>query len=618
MPTPPHLIGLRTPAGSDLISTGDDDITANALALARLWDRTVTTETSTPGVIKTGGRHLLTVGPDGELPAVVFDQLDLPDAASIAAMQEVLDAYQAGQDATDAAVSALVLDDNAHTKTVLDGTYSGHDHAALLTRPLTSWGPEFRPAGGQAGSWPASTYDGWIAGIDGALVGAATKSDRGPGSDARRIYAYTAGAPAGTAPHALILGGTHPMEMPSQHAAMRFFTTFATSTAPAMRALRERVRITWVPTLTPSRYGQTRQNANGIDVNRNGDFYHRYFNDADATFAKGAAPLDQPEAQAVKTLLDSLPIACVIDCHMLDNTGTHFRHQPTSSWIAANRATSFAAMSQWAQLYNTAGVTWSQMDDGSTGLPTLPNYAARYMTHAKRRENAYAVLLEARVDAAGTTGAVTTAEFIRLYAGMIHMHLAEWLANGQRPAVPASTSWEARIVTEQASVSIADGGTLINSQNPARLAWEDYRGSVGTRTRKLDIPIRSTGVLLAEVRLLLQQDAGTEDTRVETAICSGLVPAAGGDVPAWVPSGMEIITVPPPAAGQPGRATGVLQWRVGYDNPLTVGDLVHRLQLQIRNLDPGRSVKIRNMQMFVQFYPNTEVERAPIVPSTLA
>ena len=55
--------------------------------------------------------HVLGVGPNGELPPVVFGQLDLPDANERAAMQAILDDYQAGQDATDTAVASVITGD---------------------------------------------------------------------------------------------------------------------------------------------------------------------------------------------------------------------------------------------------------------------------------------------------------------------------------------------------------------------------------------------------------------------------------------------------------------------------------------------------------------------------
>lgn len=69
--------------------------------------------------------HVLGVGPNGELPPHVFGQLELPDANERAAMQAVLDDYQAGQDATDTAL-ASVITAGGQTKAALDNNYSRH------------------------------------------------------------------------------------------------------------------------------------------------------------------------------------------------------------------------------------------------------------------------------------------------------------------------------------------------------------------------------------------------------------------------------------------------------------------------------------------------------------
>lgn len=553
--------------------------------------------------------QLTELAADVDALQVVTGQLD---AATITSLQAALDDYQANQNATSAAINDALTAPNSQARASLDAEYSTHDQADVLKRPLASWGQAFTLAGGVAGSWDATTYDGWIAGIDTALGTSAVKADLGAGSDLRRVYSYTAGPTTGT-PHALILGGTHPMEMASQHAAMRFFEKFATSTDPAIKALRSRLRITWVPTLTPSSYNVQRANANGVDVNRNGDYFWRFFDDTGNIGTKGATAMSEPETLIVKALLDTTKIACLIDCHMLGNTGPFLQFLPVSSWIVGDRRTAYSAVSQWNQRYNTGSVSVGEMGNGSDGTPFIHNWAARYLRFVKGRQNAYGVNLEARSDTAGMTGPTTTAEFIRLYAGMIHMHLAEWLLAGQTPPPSQPVSMQSRLTVERDGTSITAGGTRIDTQAATRLAWNEFRGATGSNlTTKLDVPIRCPGVLVVEARVHLQSVAGaTAAVPVGVVLTQGLVPAAGGDVP----FDYTVYDEPVVPVGQ--RATATLVYRAGYSNAAQIGDLIHRFQLGLSNVTPASQVRTRNMQLFATFYPDTEVNRVPIVPSTL-
>lgn len=96
---------------------------------------------------------------------------------------------------------------------------------------------------------------------------------------------------------------------------------------PELAYVRQNVRIVYVPFVNPwgvSQRPRTRQNSNGVDINRNFDYKWSQFTSPNQTpFGhdyKGTAPFSEVETQYIRTLIESYPDAVsYLDLH---NTGT--------------------------------------------------------------------------------------------------------------------------------------------------------------------------------------------------------------------------------------------------------------------------------------------------------
>jgi hypothetical protein len=88
----------------------------------------------------------------------------------------------------------------------------------------------------------------------------------------------------------------------------------------------DRVRIKIIPVLNPWGYDQRRrQNAQGVDLNRQGDYQWQRFQGRDSTMDgvwgpgdydwKGAAPWSEPEAQVVRRIAELPELYCILDFH---------------------------------------------------------------------------------------------------------------------------------------------------------------------------------------------------------------------------------------------------------------------------------------------------------------
>lgn len=105
---------------------------------------------------------------------------------------------------------------------------------------------------------------------------------------------------------------------------------------PDLAYVRQSVRIVYVPFVNPwgvSQKPRTRQNSNGVDLNRNFDYKWSQFvggaNPFDHDY-KGTAPFSEVEAQYIKTLIESYPDAVsYLDLHNTGSTSkTYFVYLP--------------------------------------------------------------------------------------------------------------------------------------------------------------------------------------------------------------------------------------------------------------------------------------------------
>ena len=87
--------------------------------------------------------------------------------------------------------------------------------------------------------------------------------------------------------------------------------------SPVLNSLRTKCAIYIIPVGNP--YGfdnKTRKNANGVDINRNWGVGSGGSDDPDSPYYQGAEPFDQPETQAVKSVIDGTPyLWYVVDYH---------------------------------------------------------------------------------------------------------------------------------------------------------------------------------------------------------------------------------------------------------------------------------------------------------------
>lgn len=314
--------------------------------------------------------------------------------------------------------------------------------------------------------WPdytgPATYAAWISEIDAALAGAATKSTIGTASDGTTsIYRYTFG-PA-TAPHILLVGGTHGDEVASAMGCWRWFERFIGSTNEVMVALRQRLRVSWIPYLNASQYRGTRYNSNGIDINRNYPFNWSIANDSRP---KGSAMMTEPENLAIKALLDSTDIAAVIDCHTNETTANHLGTGPSAPYLHMNQTVNPAALAVFKTLYPVnGGVPLTTWDYSVDWLPLLSRWAAKHLRWNLGRVNAATALLEIQRGLLGSAAPSNAIPFVtqaanRVQCGYITTWIIEWLEHGQQDGERVAPLVTGRInqPTQDTAVNVSAGG----------------------------------------------------------------------------------------------------------------------------------------------------------------
>ena len=469
----------------------------------------------------------------------------------------------------------------------------------------------FDISGATMQSWDATTYAKWIAGIDARLAGKATKTQIGVGSNGDPIWCYTAGATA--APHAVIVSGTHGIESLPQFAAMRFFSEFTDD--PAMRGLRDRLRLSWIPTLNPSGYMTSRYNSSNVDIARNFDYYWSLWSSQTETHPKGAAAMSTTEAQAMKTLLDTTKIACVIDFHTSDAGGTLIAWDSPAMHMVSNRTLAPNAASRWDQSYNAGGgATHREYGMHTQPFPQLINWANKYMVFDKNRLNAAAMLIEANVDFMGSISlSRMTREASRLLCGFLHSYLMEWIENGQTAVQPSPRMAYANRAVTDYTKEIADGGTKIAKNAPAPLRFDGLPTMLGGAQNRhfLDFAVPAPGQVEFEAVIALKSDAAnTDSAEVAAAFGLGDVPVAGGNV---LREGFTIGNAQIVKTSQAGgdRTTLVIRTRINY----TVAKMI-RVQLYLNlNTTETRPVEVQRASVFVRYFPNFGAEQVALMPS---
>jgi len=175
-----------------------------------------------------------------------------------------------------------------------------------------------------------TTYEEVITAWD-ALVenskGYVTKETIGASSDNKIMYCYkliplryrnnTAGAITNNPPTFLIVASQHGFEKSAAYGTYYFARdlVYNFDKNPVLNSLRTKCAIYVVPVGNP--YGfdnKTRKNANGVDLNRN--WGPSDDDDPSSAYYGGAEPFDQPETQAMKSVIDGNPnLFFVVDYH---------------------------------------------------------------------------------------------------------------------------------------------------------------------------------------------------------------------------------------------------------------------------------------------------------------
>lgn len=477
-------------------------------------------------------------------------------------------------------------------------------HYAPLTEDieLDIW-PAFDASGGPE-SWDSSTYSKWIAGIDVRLDGAATRESIGNASNGEPIIAYTAGR--STAPHVLLVGGTHGHEMGAQFAAMRFFTEFATNTHPLMVGLRAKARITYIPTLSASAFRQARTNSNGVDINRNWPWNWAY----GTSVEKGAAPLDQPEAQALKGVLDNKPIAFLIDCHDAGGSDPEMTYSATSIAVHAQREIFAAAAARWQATNPDAPATRTFAGDNDTNS-TLRNWGGKYLRWDKERVNAASLLLEGRLGIGGSDATRNiTRTGARWYASFIYKAITTWLDLGQTDAPYVPHTWFASredTAAAQRTTLVQDGGRLIGGQTYRPLTF-NYSTS-GNNVNYVGFPVRHPGRYLIEYNVNVEVPADGVATRVDVRIACEGMKLDGSDIGGGFPSSTAYADL------QPGK-WGSVSGRLSVNFSRVPDDSFQMVQLLVRVANAGSSAILRDSSaalLTVRPMPNFAPARVPVI-----
>lgn len=499
----------------------------------------------------------------------------------------------------------------ASDQPTLDVTFAPSDLAWLSRGKLDIWAP-FNTTGG-AGSWDASTYANWIAGIDANLAsaisaGTVVKVDQGASSDAtKKIYSYTAGA--ANAPHALLIGGTHGNERLSQVAPMRWFEQFATGTHPAMRALRQTLKVTWIPTLTPPGYFATRDNANSINVNRNYDHLWQYFTEE----PKGAAPFDQPEAAVVKKLIDQNKVSAVIDCHTTTmTTPNSLLFDSPSRMLAVRRDTGFGAAALWNQVYSDGTVPAEpyHLYWDAPAKPVCTHWAPAYMTYTKRRSNAGAVTIEAPEPFMGGSMTNFTRPAVQMYCGYITLWLTQWLLTGQTPDTPRAYEWGAGRNSWDDTAALGGGASLTGSSitpNGTTLYLPFDYGVTTQGQKYLDLFAPMPGKFMVTWHGSIE-NAGAVGGSV--SVNPYMNPREDATPTAQV-NGYVTFEIP---AGAGKRASASSSFRYTVD--VAGANKIHRLQLGLIRNFPDNTLYARRFTVNVRFVPddpNGGIWQLPVV-----
>lgn len=174
-----------------------------------------------------------------------------------------------------------------------------------------------------------------------------TRQDIGSACDGQRLYAYTFAPTVITGDHTgvepakiIIVGGQHGFEKSNVFGTYYFLKDMCDNWTvnPVLDYFRHHVTLIVVPVLNPSGFDTSDyKNSNGVNLNRNYDHMWKLVNDITSDYYGGAEAFDQPETQALRSLiLDNLDAVFVVDSHTKGkNSVTKYTD---INWIACSKS----------------------------------------------------------------------------------------------------------------------------------------------------------------------------------------------------------------------------------------------------------------------------------------
>lgn len=185
-------------------------------------------------------------------------------------------------------------------------SYSGFGGSTLYTEVITAW-------------------DALVTNGKGYI----TKEEIGKASDDQTMYVYkliptryrnnTGTSVTNNPPTFLIVPSLHGYEKSAVYGTYYFARdlVYNYDKNPVLNSIRTKCAIYVVPVGNPSGFdANTRKNSNGVDLNRNWAETSTYIDDPTSPYYPGAEPLNQPETQAIKSVIDASDnLLFVVDYH---------------------------------------------------------------------------------------------------------------------------------------------------------------------------------------------------------------------------------------------------------------------------------------------------------------
>jgi len=313
-------------------------------------------------------------------------------------------------------------------------------------------------------------YADYITMIDNLVVspggtndGVVTKANIGTASDGTTpMWSYATGTGKKVA---LWISGQHSGEVIAQLANIVTFAWFARSNDPRARRLRASYRVIMIPNANPSAFkagNGGRVNANGVNLNRNWDFFWTQYVPTTGN-AKGATAFSENETKAIKAVIDANDVRVILDLHNMgvDEMSTDLQVGSPSPWVHGNRSITQGAMEAWVQ---ATGGTVSPYGLDYDGEPLLYHWANYYLANVKGVRNTMVAIVESNSNIQGGPNDRTMNEAgAGRWCNMIVALMREHMENGHRTDPARPYSYYMARLNPAGTTSVTAGGTLIDT-----------------------------------------------------------------------------------------------------------------------------------------------------------